>query len=123
MFTRIITALSRTLLDEELSVAQVAALYLVDERRQMRIGELATELGRSLPSVSRLVDDLARRNLVERAEDPTDRRARVVTLSVQGSKFIERTGADRVATIREATQSTQLRDVVAKLVGVPAKKR
>lgn len=121
MFTRIITALSRTLIDEELSVAQVAALYLVDERAAMRIGEISGELGRSLPSTSRLVDDLARRGLVLRAEDPNDRRARIITLSAQGKRFVERAGADRVATIREAAKSAAMRDM-AEILGIVPKR-
>jgi len=110
MFTRIITALSRTLLDEELSVAQVAVLYQADERGQMRIGEIADVIGRSLPSTSRLVDDLAKRGFVIRSEDPDDRRARVIVLSPEGRKFLDRAGADRVRAIREAVTSMKLGD-------------
>jgi len=40
MFTRIISSLTRTMQEEELSVAQVAALHLVDERGSMRIGDV-----------------------------------------------------------------------------------
>jgi DNA-binding MarR family transcriptional regulator len=105
MFTRIIAALARTLHDQDLSVAQVAALYLVDERGPVRIGEVATELGRPLPATSRLVDDLVRRGWIDRTEDESDRRARVLTLTAAGRKFIARAGADRVRTIEGALES------------------
>lgn len=105
MFTRIILALSHTLQSEDLSVAQVAALYLVDERGRMRIGEVAAEIGRPLPQASRLVDDLVQRGLLKREEDEVDRRARVLSLSAKGRAFIARAGEGRVKTILGAGAS------------------
>jgi DNA-binding MarR family transcriptional regulator len=104
MFTRIISSLSRTLQEEELSVAQVAALYLLDERGTMRVGDVAAELGRAAPATSKMVDDLVENGLVDRKEDPTDRRARILSLSQKGSRFIARTGEARVKTILEAAR-------------------
>src|SRR6478752_3866593 len=78
MFTRIITALARTLKSQDLDVVQVAALYLVDERGSMRIGEVAAAVDRTLTSVSRPIDDLVQRGLLQRMEDASDRRARVL---------------------------------------------
>jgi DNA-binding MarR family transcriptional regulator len=104
MFTRIITSLSRTLQEEELSVAQVATLYLLDEHSTMRIGDVGTALGRAAPATSRMIDDLVAGGLVERKEDPKDRRARVLSLTSKGSKFIARTGEARVKTILEAVR-------------------
>ena len=74
MFTRIITNVARSLQEHELSVAQLALMYLLDEREAMRVGDAATELGLSAPTTSRLVDDLVKQELVARSEDPNDRR-------------------------------------------------
>jgi MarR family transcriptional regulator for hemolysin len=104
MFTRIITSLSHTLQEEELSVAQVATLYLLDEHGTMRIGDVASVLDRAPPATSRMIDDLVASGLVERKEDPTDRRARCLSLTSKGSKFIARAGEARVKTILEATR-------------------
>ncbi|MFO0760730.1 MAG: MarR family transcriptional regulator [Byssovorax sp.] len=114
MFTRIIVALSHTLRDEDLSVAQVAALYLLDERGRLRVGEVAEVIGRPLPQASRLVDDLVQRGLVLRVEDEQDRRARVLSLSAKGRAFIARTGEDRVQTILGAGASLP-KDVAARM--------
>jgi len=103
MFTRIITALARTLKSEDLDVVQVAALYLVDDQGAMRIGDVAAAVDRTLTAVSRPIDDLVQRGLLLRAEDPNDRRARVLTLSAKGRKFLTRAGTDRVRTMLEAT--------------------
>jgi DNA-binding MarR family transcriptional regulator len=103
MFTRIITALARTLKSEDLDVVQVAALYLVDDQGAMRIGDVAAAVDRTLTAVSRPIDDLVQRGLLLRAEDPNDRRARVLMLSAKGRKFLASAGADRVRSMLEAT--------------------
>lgn len=102
MFTRIISALARTLRSEDLGVVQVAALYLVDERGTLRISDVAAAVERPLAAISRPIDDLVQRGLLLRSEDPTDRRARVLRLSAKGHKFLERAGQDRVRTMVEA---------------------
>ena len=70
MFTRIIASVARSLREHDLSVMQLAALYLLDERTTLRVTDVSTELGASLPTTSRLIDDLVRQKLVARAEDP-----------------------------------------------------
>ena len=102
MFTRIITSVARSLQENELSVAQLAALYLIDERETMRIGDVATELGLSAPTTSRLVDDLVRQELLVRKEDPKDRRARVLSLAARGRTFIGKSSEARMETISAA---------------------
>lgn len=99
MFTRIITGVARTMHEHDLSVGQLATLYLLDERTTLRISDVATTLDLSLPTTSRLVDDLVRQKLASRAEDATDRRARVLTLTARGRAFIERSSEARIATI------------------------
>jgi DNA-binding MarR family transcriptional regulator len=103
MFTRIITALARTLKSDDLDVVQVAALYLVDDRGSMRISDVAAAVDRTLTAVSRPIDDLVQRGLLQRTEDPSDRRARVLSLSAKGRKFLARAGSDRVRVMLEAT--------------------
>jgi DNA-binding MarR family transcriptional regulator len=103
MFTRIITAVARTLREHDLSVGQLALLYLLDERAALRMSDVATELDLSLPTTSRLVDDLVRQSLVARHEDPTDRRARTLSLTTNGRAFIAKSSKARMATIAGAT--------------------
>jgi DNA-binding MarR family transcriptional regulator len=105
MFTRIIGALARTLVEQDLSVAEVAALYLLDERGRLRIGDVAEALGRSAPAASRMVDGLVRAGFVTREEDPNDRRARLLALAPAGAAFIDRAGVERVRTIEETLGS------------------
>ncbi len=99
IFARIIAGIARTLREHDLSVAQLAVLYLLDERSTLRVGEVAGELARSAPAASRLVDDLVRQGLVARREHDSDRRVRVLTLTVAGQAFVARSSEARVATI------------------------
>lgn len=46
--------------------------------------ELAEELGASMPSLSRAIDGLVRKDLVSRIEDPEDRRRRRISLTEAG---------------------------------------
>lgn len=81
----------------ELSMVQLATLYLLDGSEPVTLGELAGRVGRSLSATSRLADALVRRGLVERRVHPDDRRARLLALSPDGDeglRRIERTRAD-----------------------------
>jgi len=99
MFTRIIAGLAATLQEEELSVAQVAALHLLDQDGPARVGDLAATLQRSTSAASRLADSLVQRGLVERQEDPEDRRAKRLTLSQAGRRLVDRASEERVKVI------------------------
>lgn len=81
----------------ELSMTQLATLYVLDAGEPVSLGGLADRIGRSLSATSRLVDALVRRGLVERQEHPSDRRVRRVALAKDGDALLrrlERTRAD-----------------------------
>jgi MarR family transcriptional regulator for hemolysin len=50
----------------------------------MRQGVLAEELGVEGPSLVRILDQLCAANLVERRDDPNDRRAKTLHLTAEG---------------------------------------
>ncbi len=56
----------------------------------IRQNQLADELGVEGPSLVRLLDRLVGDGLVERREDPADRRAKLVTLTDEGRRHSER---------------------------------
>jgi DNA-binding MarR family transcriptional regulator len=58
---------------------------------------IAGRLGVSLPSASRAVDALVKRELATRVEDETDRRVRRVSLSRRGRELADRFMAARIA--------------------------
>ncbi|WP_261167363.1 MarR family winged helix-turn-helix transcriptional regulator [Microbacterium sp. Marseille-Q6965] len=69
----------------------VLALALSDHRPSQR--EIAEYLRLDPSQVVALVDDLQSRGLVERETDPTDRRAKVVTATVEGARLFATAGA------------------------------
>ncbi|WP_437811078.1 MarR family winged helix-turn-helix transcriptional regulator [Sorangium sp. So ce1078] len=105
MFSRIIAGLARTLHEEDFSVAQVAALHLVDQDGPMRVTALATALGLSASAGSRLADGLVQRGLLAREEDPEDRRAKTLALTPLGRRFVDRASVERVRVIMKTARS------------------
>ncbi|OCG73304.1 MarR family winged helix-turn-helix transcriptional regulator [Microbacterium sediminis] len=69
----------------------VLALALSDHRPSQR--EIAEYLRLDPSQVVALVDDLQSRGLVERETDPSDRRAKVVTATVDGARLFATAGA------------------------------
>ena len=65
-----------------LSVVQASALLRIDGSISMR--ELATRLGGHASNATGIADRLAARGLVERREDPDDRRVKRVDLTPEG---------------------------------------
>jgi DNA-binding MarR family transcriptional regulator len=104
MFTRIIRSLARTLHGEELSVAQLAALHLVEAAGDLRQAELAEDLLMTPSSTSRMIDGLVERGLMERRESPQDRRARTLHVTARGIALLNEIGAARVDLFEKLTR-------------------
>ncbi|MEU6832536.1 MarR family transcriptional regulator [Nocardia beijingensis] len=58
--------------------------------RPLRVGEIAARMQVAGPHVTRQLNGLERRRLVERVPDPDDQRARLITLTSTGAKMIGR---------------------------------
>ena len=57
-----------------LTFAQVKAIYLIASTGPMRMGDLAARMGTAASTASGLVDRLVHLGLLERSEDPANRR-------------------------------------------------
>jgi DNA-binding MarR family transcriptional regulator len=75
-------------------------LYRQPERRA-RIRDLTPQLLLSQPSVSRLIERLAGRGLVQRSGDPSDARGTLVALTDSGVDVFRRVGAEHSAWIAD----------------------
>jgi DNA-binding MarR family transcriptional regulator len=84
-----------------------------DEPRSIKA--IADGLGLSLPATSRAIDELLRRGLVTRTEDPDDRRIKQIALTDAGREVTERMVELRVAGIGDfvATLDPDERDRLA----------
>ncbi|MDN5001556.1 MarR family winged helix-turn-helix transcriptional regulator [Bradyrhizobium sp. GCM10027634] len=82
----------QALSDHGLSYATAIPLLVLSRHGEsVRQGVLADELGIEGPSLVRLIDLLEVEGLVERREDPTDRRAKTLHLTKAGEAKVEET--------------------------------
>ena len=77
-------------LHHELTMAQFRALLVLAHEAPLAIGVLGEKLGVGLPAASRIVDRMVQDGLVERSDDPTDRRRALVRLGPRGQDAIDR---------------------------------
>lgn len=97
-------------------LSQATALPLVVLLRwgkSARQGVLAEEMGIEGPSLVRLVDLLQAEGLVERREDPTDRRAKMLRLTAIGE-----TKAEEIDRVLQRVRSYLLKDLSSEDIAV-----
>lgn len=73
---------------EDVSFTQMTALYKVRAFAPLSVTALAEQLGVSLPATSQLIQELVGRRLMERRENPQDRREKLLALSEKGQQFL-----------------------------------
>ena len=112
---RLITRLGRiwrresdqALSDHGLSYATAIPLLVLSRQGEnVRQGVLADELGIEGPSLVRLIDLLQSEGLVERREDPRDRRAKTLHLTATGEAKVEETNR-----VLRRVRSSLLKDI------------
>ncbi|MBP0613984.1 MarR family winged helix-turn-helix transcriptional regulator [Jiella mangrovi] len=81
----------------------------------VRQGALAEEVGMEGPSLVRLLDQLCQSGLVERREDPADRRAKTLWLTMRGRAVMESIETDLVAFRALVLKDVPLDDIKATL--------
>ncbi|ULH16527.1 MarR family transcriptional regulator [Deinococcus sp. KNUC1210] len=71
-----------------MSFTQMTAMYKVRAFAPISVTLLAEHLGVSLPATSQLIQELVRRELMERRENPDNRREKLLALSEKGQQFL-----------------------------------
>ena len=90
-----------TLQEAGISFSQLKCLGLLTEAEaQLSLGALSGETGLSLPAISRAVDGLVQRGEVKRAEDPDDRRSKLLTVTARGRDTYGRLAWVRAAGVK-----------------------
>ena len=82
---------------EGLSHVAVSALSSISRTGAVRPGDLARMEGIAAPGMTRLVADLEQRGLVERTDDPHDRRSTLLTLTAAGERELQEARTSRSA--------------------------
>ena len=90
-----------SLQDAGISFSQLKCLGLLAEaEEQLSLGALSEATGLSLPAISRAIDGLVQRGEAGRAEDPNDRRSKLLTVTARGRATYERLASVRAAGVR-----------------------
>jgi DNA-binding MarR family transcriptional regulator len=79
------------LMRQDVSMGQLHVLWLLEHHGPTPMTRLAGLLDVSLPAATGLIDRMAERGLVERTEDPLDRRKVVVRPGPAGRRALEQT--------------------------------
>ncbi len=87
--TRSIRAWTRYVKSTGLSMPQFGILMNLHYRHSCGVSDISDRMDISAAAASQLVEKLVQSGLLERAEDPSDRRAKLLTLSAQGQALIE----------------------------------
>jgi DNA-binding MarR family transcriptional regulator len=101
----------------ELSMREYDVLFNLSRAGggRLRLHELNDQLLISQPSLSRMVDRLAARDLVRREGEPGDRRTTVVCLTDAGRALQRSVGSRHAASIRRHVGSALTREELAQL--------
>jgi len=82
---RVRKVLNEQMTTSGLSLARTKVLQVLERNTSIRQASLAQELGFAQRSVTQAIEALERDGLVERTSDPTDGRAKLVTLTADGA--------------------------------------
>ena len=73
----------------DMTVPQIRTLVLLERAGPLRMGNIASYLGRALSATTTVVDRLVEKGLVDRAWDPSDRRVVICRLTDEGKQGME----------------------------------
>ncbi len=117
--------------DMDLTLTQVRVVFtLATQGTDLSVGDLAEYLGLSLATAGRAVDRLVALDMVDRREDPDDRRSKRVSLTPRGRELADTQRAimrDQVAEFSRALPpdvASALREaMIAALESIPEDRR
>ena len=95
-----VSARSLAAVDDTVDLAHFRALVVVASRGPMSLGELALATGMNLSTASRMCDRLVGMDLLDRTDDPANRRQLRLSLTGAGEKLVARAMDQRRAALR-----------------------
>ena len=88
-----------------LSMSQLSTLFKLYHAEECGVSDLGEHLGVTNAAASQLVERLVVLGLLERSEDPLDRRGKIVTLSTNGRELIQESINTRQCWMEELTDA------------------
>ena len=95
----------------DLSVPQFRSLSFIRRNADASLSHLAEHLGLTLPSTSKLIDGLVKKNLVVRQESTMDRRRMALALTKHGNAILAVARAGTQAHLTEILRQLPARDL------------
>jgi DNA-binding MarR family transcriptional regulator len=74
--------------EQGLSVPQIGALFHINSRGTCGVTDIGDDLGVTSAAASQMLERLVQNGLVERREDPDDRRAKRIELTARGLRMV-----------------------------------
>lgn len=105
LFSKVIERLAVVVSEEHLSFSQVAALHIIDRDKTVNVNDISNKLNLSMSATSRMIDELVKKELIQRKEDQDNRRAKIISLTPAGKTFMNNLSVERVKII-ELSAST-----------------
>lgn len=105
LFSKVIERLAVIVSEEDLSFSQVAALHIIDREKSVNVQDISNKLNLSMSATSRMIDELVKKELIEREEDQQNRRAKIISLTKKGEKFMNNLSVERVKIIELSANS------------------
>jgi DNA-binding MarR family transcriptional regulator len=112
-----------SLLAADVTMQQFKTLHLVCLEPGIGVTGLATRLGLSASTVSGAVDRLVELGLLDRHEDPADRRHLGITLSAQGREVLDRLRELNTRTFQELLTHLDDAELRGLRIGIPGMTR
>ncbi len=91
--------------EQKLSIAEISVLMRMKWRPACRASEFATMIGIPSSTVTGILDRLERRGLIERRQDPNDRRSSLITETQKTKDFVADLMTSMEGMLREAFRS------------------
>ena len=95
-----------------LSMPQFSILMQLHHKGPCGMSEVSERFDISAAAASQLVEKLVQAGYLERAEDPTDRRAKLLTLSLKGKELIQQGTEERYRWMDDLTSKLSMEEQV-----------
>jgi len=105
LFSKVIERLAVVVSEENLSFSQVAALHIIDRESSVNINDISIKLNLSMSATSRLINELVKKDFIERNEDQENRRSKILSLTSKGKRFMDTLSIERVKIMEESSSS------------------
>lgn len=110
--------------DIGLSMSQAGALFQIHRQKMCGVGGVGEDLGITSAAASQMIDRLVQQELLQREEDPKDRRGKVLSLTPKGEAVVRQAATARQTWIGRLVEDLdeEERILVAKAMSLLARK-